>query len=77
MIVSDEDDDADDAVVQTYYQVLINWVCSSICSICSALFQSHGTRFFYMGKGFAGGFTCLFHCSIYIYIYSRVSYLTK
>jgi hypothetical protein len=26
MIVPDEDDDADDAVVQTYYQVLINWV---------------------------------------------------
>jgi hypothetical protein len=24
MIVSDEDDDVDDAVVQTYYQVLIN-----------------------------------------------------
>jgi hypothetical protein len=26
MIVPDEDDDVDDAVVQTYYQVLINWV---------------------------------------------------
>jgi hypothetical protein len=26
MIVSDGDDDVDDAVVQTYYQVLINWV---------------------------------------------------
>jgi hypothetical protein len=26
MIVPDGDDDVDDAVVQTYYQVLINWV---------------------------------------------------
>jgi hypothetical protein len=27
----------------------------------------HGTRFFYMGKGFAVCFIYLFHCSIYIY----------
>jgi hypothetical protein len=69
MIVSDgdDDDDVDDAVVQTYYQVLINWPCSNHCSICSALFHSHGTRFFYMGKGFAVCFLYLFHCSIYIY----------
>jgi hypothetical protein len=67
MIVSDEDDDVDDAVMQTYYQVLINWPCSNHCSICSALFHSHGTRFFYMGKGFAGDFSSLFSCSISIY----------
>ena len=36
------------------------------CSVCSALFHSHGTRFFHMGKGFAVVFTCLFSCSIHI-----------
>lgn len=65
MIVPDEDDDAD-AVVQTYYQVLISWACSKHCSICSALFQRHGTRFFHMGKGFPVVFSYLFHCSIHI-----------
>jgi hypothetical protein len=72
MIVPDEDDDVDDAVVQTYYQVLINWACSKHCSVCSA--GSMGTRFFYMGKGFAVCFIYLFLVP-YIYIRERVRFL--
>jgi len=72
MIVPDEDDDV--AVVQTYYQVLIK----------SALFRMFRNVPFAWNKVFSYGqrvcgrfylFVPLFH--IYIYVCSRVNYLTK
>ena len=73
MIVPDEDDDAD-AVVQTYYQVLINWVLFQMFRIVPEAWN----KVFSYGQRVCGRF-CLFVLLFhkYIYVCSRVNHLTK